>query len=111
LDIQFKTEKLAKECNSTKLLIRAHGEARAKLVRRRLDALRAANVLEDLRNTPGRLHELRGDRKGQFSLDLDGPYRLLFTANHDPTPARPDGGIDWTRISAVMILGVEDTHD
>lgn len=111
MDIQFKTERLAREYSTAKLLLRACGEARAKLIRRRLDALRAAVVLEDLRNTPGRLHELKGDRRGQLSLDLDGPYRLLFTANHNPVPARPDGGIDWTRITAVMILGVEDTHE
>jgi plasmid maintenance system killer protein len=111
VDIQFGNAKLAKESNSAKLLLKAHGEARAKLIRRRLDALRAAVVLADLRNTPGRLHELKGDRKGQFSLDLDGPYRLLFVANHNPVPARPEGGIDWTRITAVTILGVEDTHE
>ena len=111
MDIQFGTAKLARECNSAKLLPKAHGEARAKLIRRRLDALRAAVVLDDLRNTPGRLHELKGDRKRQFSLDLDGPYRLLFVANHNPVPARPEGGIDWTRITAVMILGVENTHE
>ena len=111
MDIQFGSDKLAKECNSSKLLVRAHGEARAKLIRRRLDAMRAAVVLDDLRNTPGRLHELRGDRKGQLSLDLDGPYRLLFVANQNPVPARPEGGIDWTRITAVTILGVENTHE
>lgn len=111
MDIQFKSEKLVTECNAAKLLVRAHREARAKLIRRRLDALRAAVVLEDLRNTPGRLHVLKGDRKGKLSLDLDGPYRLLFTANHDPVPARPEGGMDWTRITAVTILGVEDTHE
>ncbi len=111
MDIQFKTERFAKECNSTKLLVKAQGEARARLIRRRLDALRAAVVLADLRNAPGRLHELKGSRKGQLSFDLDGPYRLLFVVNHDPVPARPEGGMDWTRVSAVSILGVEDTHE
>lgn len=111
MEIQFTTEKLAKEYNSTKLLLKNQGEARAKAIRRRLDALRAAVVLDDLRNTPGRHHELKGDRKGQFSFDLDGPYRLLFRANHNPVPAHPEGGIDWTRITAVMILGVENTHE
>lgn len=111
MDIQFDTDTLAREYNNTKLLLKKHGEARAKAIRRRLDALRAAAVLDDLRNAAGRLHELKGGRKGQFSLDLDGPYRLLFVANHSPVPARPEGGIDWTRITAVTILGVENTHE
>lgn len=40
--------------------------------------MRAAPTLEAMRNLPGRCHELRGNRGGQLSIDLDGPYRLLF---------------------------------
>lgn len=110
MEISFKTGRLAKECNDFPASRKAHGEQRAKIIRRRLDALRAAVTLEDLRNTPGRLHELTGDRKGQLSLDLDGPYRLILTPNHDPVPSRTAGGIDWTQITAITILGIEDTH-
>ena len=110
MDLHFKTEKLANECNNTKLLQRTYGDQRAKLMRRRLDSLRAAVTLADLRNLPGRLHELKGDRKWQLSFDLDGPNRLIFVANHHPIPTHPDGGMDWSQITAVTILGVEDTH-
>jgi proteic killer suppression protein len=51
------------------------------------------------------------NRKGQLSMDLDHPYRLIFTPNHNPIPTRPEGGMDWSQISSVMILGIEDTHD
>jgi proteic killer suppression protein len=109
--IHFADGKLAREVNVEKQLVRKYGERRAKLIRRRLDELRAADSLADLRNLPGpRCHELRGDRKGQISVDLDHPYRLLFVAA-DPVPYRDDGGLDWTRVEAVVILGVEDTHD
>lgn len=111
MDIAFKNERFGKECNDSKLRVRVHGEARGKLIHRRLDAIKAAQTLEDLRNTPGRLHELKGDRKGQLSFDLDGPYRLLFNPNPNPPAALPDGGMDWSRISAVTILGVENTHE
>lgn len=110
MEIGFGSARLAKECNDFSLSRKAHGEQRAKLIRRRLDALRAAVTLEDLRNVPGRLHQLSGDRKGQLSLDLDGPYRLILTPNHDPIPSRPTGGMDWNQITAVTILGIEDTH-
>ena len=48
----------------------------------RLDALRAETCPKDLRNIHGRLHELKGNRKGQLSFDLDHPYRLIFLPNH-----------------------------
>jgi proteic killer suppression protein len=56
------------------------------------------------------LHELKGNRKGQLSLDLDHPYRLIFIPDHDPVPSTEDGGMDWGRVTAVKILGIEDTH-
>lgn len=110
MEIRFLSRKLAKEANNFGLLRKTHGENRAKRIRLRLDALRAATVLEDLRNMPGRLHELSGDRAGQLSLDLDGPYRLVFAPDHSPVPGRADGGMDWNQITAVLILGIEDTH-
>lgn len=91
--------------------MRRHNLQRAKLIRRRLDDLRAAQTLEVMRNLPGRCHELKGDRSGQLSVDLDGPYRLLFNPAHDPIPAKEDGGLDWTRVTAIILLGVVNTHE
>lgn len=110
MDIVFKDKQFEKECNNQRLLERNHGQKRAKYIRRRLDALRAAEVLEDMRDV-GRCHELRYDRWGEFSLDLDQPYRLIFEPATPPIPTKPDGGIDWTKVTDVRIFGVEDTHE
>lgn len=111
MNIVFKDNRFEKECNNQRLLEKQHGTDRAKRIRRRLDDLRAANVLEDMRNLPGRCHELLHDRSGQLSLDLDHPYRLIFEQANEPIPTKPDGGLDWTKVTAVMILGVENTHE
>jgi plasmid maintenance system killer protein len=112
VDILFQTSKLVKEFNTEQLLVRRHGPRRAQLIQRRLIQLRAANVLEDLRKLPQvRCHELTGNRAGQLSLDLDHPYRLICEPANDPIPQKPDGGLDWTRVTTVVVLGVEDTHE
>jgi proteic killer suppression protein len=111
MNIVFKDKKFEKECNSQRLLEKKHGVDRAKRIRRRLDDLCAAIVLEDMRNLPGRCHELLHDRAGQLSLDLDHPYRLIFEPADEPIPTKQDGGIDWNKVTAVRILGVEDTHE
>jgi proteic killer suppression protein len=111
MDIVFKDKKFKKECNNQRLLEKKYGADRARRIRRRLDDLHAANILEDMKNLPGRCHELLHNRSGQFSLDLDHPYRLIFEPADDSIPTRPDGGIDWTKVTAVRILGVEDTHE
>jgi plasmid maintenance system killer protein len=51
---------------------------RAMRLDRRLQQLRAAESLDDLRHAPGRCHELIADRVGSLSLDLDHPYRVIF---------------------------------
>lgn len=112
MDIKFKTKKLQKKYNNQKLLIRSHGKRQANLIRRRLDELLAVTSLNDLMLLPGpRCHELKGNRAGQFSVDLDHPYRLIFKPANDPVPQKPDGGLDWRRINAVEINGIEDTHE
>jgi plasmid maintenance system killer protein len=112
LEIVFADNKLMKECNDWPLLLRRHGTRRAKLIRLRLDELRAADTLYDIRYLPGpRCHELCGNLQGRLSLDLDHPYRLIFEPANDPVPRKIDGGLDWSRLTAVRILEVRDTHE
>jgi len=93
-------------------LIKSYGSKRARKIQLRLAQLSAAEQLEDLRNLPGRCHELKGNKRGQLSLDLDHPYRLIFKpADNPPAIKDDDGGIDWKRVKKITILGVEDTHE
>jgi toxin HigB-1 len=47
--------------------------------RRKLAMLDAARWLDDLRSPPGnRLHELKGDRKGQHSISINDQFRVCF---------------------------------
>jgi plasmid maintenance system killer protein len=109
--ITFQDERLRKLCNDSRALVRTYGPRQAEVLRRRLDQLQAANSLGVMRTLPGRCHELTADRAGQLSLDLVHPMRLLFEPAEDPPPAKEDGGLDWGRVEAVRIIGIEDTHD
>ena len=73
--------------------------------------LRAASNLDEIsRVPPPRCHELSGDRKGQLSVDLDHPFRLILIPADDPIPTKPDGGLDWASLTSVEILEIADTH-
>ena len=112
VDIDFRTSGLRKELCEEKKLRKVHGPRRADLIKRRLGEIEAAPTLAVLRTVPGpRCHELKGNRKGQLSVDLDHPYRLIFVPNHDPTPQLEAGGLDWTQVTAVRIEEVADTHE
>jgi proteic killer suppression protein len=110
MDIVFRNDQLKKECNNQRLLIKNHGAERAKRIRKRLDSLRSVEFLEDMRNIPGSCHELLHNRAGQLSIYLDHPYRLIFEPANEPIPTKPDGGLDWSKVTAVRILSVEGTH-
>lgn len=110
MDIVFESSDLEKQCNNYKLLVKKQGSIRAKKIQQRLDDLSAAGSLQDLRMLPGRCHELKGNMAGLLSLDIDHPYRLIFEPAHDPIPQKDDGGINWNDVTAVRIIGIEDTH-
>lgn len=49
------------------------------VVRRKLEQLGLAGRLDDLRVPPGnRLEALKGDRAGQYSIRINGQFRVCF---------------------------------
>lgn len=49
-----------------------------KAARRRLEILNAAENIEDLRNPTNHLEKLKGDRKEQHSIRINGRWRICF---------------------------------
>lgn len=50
-----------------------------KVVRRKLDIMNYAEVLDDLRSPPGnRLEALSGDLRGYFSIRVNDQWRIVF---------------------------------
>jgi plasmid maintenance system killer protein len=110
MEITFKNKKLQKICNLEAALIKAYGKNCARKIRVRLDDLHAAANLEVFKTLPGRCHELIGNKKGQFSLDLEHPLRLILEPSSKDVNKK-DNGLDWSLIDSVKIIDVEDTHD
>ena len=111
MDILYRSTKLEKELNELKRLVQRHGKRQGELIALRLTQLHAAPALAAVSTLPPiRCHELVGNRQGQLSIDLVHPYRLLFEVANYPIPLKEDGGLNWTAVTVIRILGVEDTH-
>lgn len=110
MEIDFASAKHQKLLSDSSLLKKAYGAEGAKRITLRLQALAAARTLEDMRQLPGRCHELTADRSGQFAVVLHQGFRLIFTPN-EPVPRKPDGGVDWAKVDAITILEITDYHD
>lgn len=109
--IFFETKKMDNEFNAQKLLIRNRGNEQAKKIMIRKSQLESADNMEQLRNIPGHYHALTGNLHGKFAVDLDGPHRLIFEPNESPLPELPAGGLDWSKVTKVTILGVLNYHE
>jgi plasmid maintenance system killer protein len=110
LIILYADKRLEKEFNDHRLLVKRHGAIQAKRIEQRLSDLSAAQNLEVMRSLPGRCHELTGNLKGYLALDLVHPQRLIIEAANEPAPSRPDGGLDWSLVTEIRIIRIEDYH-
>lgn len=102
-----------KLANSSKQALKTLGKQSARKLRTRMKDLDSAIILEDMRFLPAaRCHELKGKLKGSFAVDLHDGLRVIFTPDHDPVPAKEDGGVDWIQINAIIIItDITDYHD
>ncbi|HIK12331.1 MAG TPA: killer suppression protein HigA [Oscillatoriaceae cyanobacterium M33_DOE_052] len=109
MEISFRDKKLQELCEQESVAQRKLGKNTARKLKARLaDLMAAANVSE---LQAGRPHPLKGDRVGQFALDLVHPQRLVFKPAHETIPRLEDGGIDWSQVTQIYIIWIGDYHD
>lgn len=108
VEYAFADRRLQRACASEAKLRSEYGAERARKINQRLQQLRVAESLADLTTMPGRFHALGSDRAGCFSLDLDGPYRLIFEPGKGPEDG--DDDLDLASVHSVVVLEVVDYH-
>ncbi|MEW5774734.1 MAG: killer suppression protein [Thermodesulfobacteriota bacterium] len=111
MDIIYKNERDRKLLNDHGALVRKFGKSMADAIINRQQQLFVSSNLFVFSKLPQtRCHSLTGDRDGELAADLIHPFRLVFAPDDNPLPETPDGGLDWTRVTTVKILRVEDYH-
>lgn len=109
LEIRFRDERLRMLCEQRRRMERKLGAVVARKLRARLSDLEDASCVAKL--VAVRPHPLRGNRAGQFALELHGGVRLVFEPLDQPPPEKVGGGIDWSAVDAVRIAYIGDYHD
>jgi proteic killer suppression protein len=110
MEINYKTKKLAKLLNSSKLIEKYYGRVMAKKIHLRLKTIKFAKNLKEVMKLPGRHHALTGDRKGQFACDLEHPYRLIYEPDNDPLPFDENNMLIYSKVTIVEIIEITDYH-
>lgn len=109
MEIFFADAKLESICRDSRLATKILGAQSAKKLQLRLAELFAAESVREL--IAGRPHPLAHDRVGQFAVDLHRGHRLIFKPAKEQPPTLPDGGVDWSNVSAITIIEIGDYHD
>jgi plasmid maintenance system killer protein len=113
MELSISDKRLRKVAHDPAACQREYGVNVSRKIALRLAALGAADSLADFwppKSGPERWHELRGERRGTFSVDLNQPYRLLFRADEPPAEDVLDEQQRWRAITSIDITGIEDTH-
>lgn len=55
-------------------------------------------------------HELKGQRKNEYAINLDEKVRIVFIIADYPIPRLPDGGVNRKQVKEIEIIAVGDYH-
>lgn len=80
MKIIYKNKKLEKECTSLKTATQRYGSDVGKALLKLTNFIEQAENLKDISNFPQyRLHQLKGDRKNQYTITIlkSSKYRLI----------------------------------
>lgn len=79
MQIEYKNNKIAEICTNVSKAEKKHGKEMAEKIHLRVKQISASSSVEMLlQYRIGRCHQLRGNRKEQYAMDLVHPYRLVF---------------------------------
>ena len=112
--IDFKNKKLKEICSNFKSATIKFGEKNARKLMQRLNELNASENLAIFIKLPQTgFHELRGNRKGQYAVNLIQPFRLIFITKIDENEFnwKLSGLEYYEQITTIKILEVKDYHD
>lgn len=98
MNIEFKSNKLERECTDYKAAVNKYGDIMAQKLAQRMTELQSADTVEMLvQFSVGRCHPLKGNRKGEYAMDLVHPYRLIFENKN-------------SKLKLIKIISIEDYH-
>ena len=79
MQIEYKNKKLEKLCTNAAYAEKKYSYMMAEKIQQRIGEITAADSVEDLiLYQIGGCHKLKGDRKGQYAMNLFQSWRLCF---------------------------------
>ena len=98
MKIKYIDEKIEQICTNKKIAVKKYNMEMAVAIFKRIKQLSSAKSIgEVISSKLGRCHPLKGNRKGQYAIDLVHPARLVFS-------------IEDREIKICLIIEITDYH-
>ncbi len=98
IELKYRDKKLQQQCENYGKAKKELGKLRAEKLHQRINEMESIPNINIMISTRlGRCHRLSGDRKDQYAVDLDHPFRLIFELFDD-------------KIEIVELLEIVDYH-
>lgn len=109
MEIAFHEKSNRQLCENETIAECKLGACVAGKLKRRLADLRAATNVKEI--VAGRQHLIESGLQQRILLELSDGYYLTFCSNHKSPPLLASGEIDWSQVSRIKILRIENHHD
>lgn len=109
MEVDYEDPRFETLLRDERVLRKTYGADVVKRLAIRLTTIRESNNLAELHLQPGRTHPLSGSRAGRFAMELPNGRRLEFRPT-PPVPAKPDGGIDLTKVTNITLIEISDHY-
>lgn len=105
MEIAFKTRSLRDFCKDENAMRRELGQKAAKALKVCLADFRAADTTNDIQSATI-VEKPRTGGCAQVVSPIDG-LRLVVRANHVENPTNAGGKVDWSVVSRIKVVGIE----
>lgn len=79
MQVEYRNRAIQKVCTDASAAEKKYGNPMAEKIHQRIDEIKSAESVElMIQCRIGRCHQLKGNRKDQYAVDLVQPYRLVF---------------------------------
>lgn len=107
MQIDYNDKELKRNLLTDTKLRKEYGQPLAKRIKGRLAYLESKkNLGQVATGKPYRLHPLKGERKGQYAIDLDNKARLILEPSHIPIPIRDGEEMDLKCLKSVTEITI-----
>jgi hypothetical protein len=108
LTLAFDSESLRLLCEDEDIaIVRLGADVSSKLHARLADLSAAKEINELLAGKPA----INEDNLNEYKIELSNVWRLIFCSNHVKPPLDKKDNIDWSHVTRIKILRIQNLHE